>query len=960
MAMKRVPAGTIARKEAQQLLEAEKRYMERRAAEMGGVPLKPLTAEEADKLMKTPLSELTPDQMKQLNHYMGGGDIDPSNPERPYYEAQRGPGGLQLHPYSEFLRPNPDQRQPWETEQQRLQRLMSVPNRLAEDREAFREGQNLADPGNLGQQGREVQDVQGHFPPGFKQDINRPSADIVGQEGTAHLPGGDSFRPDYLILHDYGGKKVGQNPYHTLVFPDGSVRYRNPENPYGQPAEHSHKLNARSIGLAYADKSGAQPTPAGMEALRREYGKVLQQFPNIQTLSHGEAFDRHMKGEIPERPSVEGRGPNEAIWRNELRKRGPAQAAPAGQPQQSLAQWARGEQPSQAAPAARTDRMFPVPGIRPEDVPHHGNTANSRDFLGPRGGGRHAGLDIPGKVGSAVISPGNGTLVKTGFDKGGYGNFMDIRLSDGTIHRLGHLNDISSKLSAGSEVKMGQQVATLGYTGNADKGFPHVHYEVFPNERRYGEAAGGSSRALAHLRIDPREYHKGGGASDVSKVVVDTSKVSDEGGKFLSDRRQRFADEMNGNLELKKMIAATANLEAGTPDGRTAVVESLYNRMDYTKQSLNQGLYGGFYSPIKDGRAAAEKARLEKDPRAMAEAMGNVNRALSSNLTRGNTDQGMYTDTNFHAGGTGIEIKEPGGTNRFNDFGGGPGGHAGARAYREQLQVGYNQAAARRGGTPAAPQSQNITFSNLSENMPAIMGGQRAQPAAAPSELPLALPGQAGIGRDDRYPLAQSPGAVGLGRDDRYPLTKTPPQPGGGIGSDARLPLGDQEGQPGPTTSVPAPATSQVPGISVASPDQTPEALAETTLANINPDVPAPSQDYTPAQAGASGGPGGGPGGASAVSQWQPGQPIGAAILSDIFGGGGGGLFGGKGGGGGGFKNQVTIPQLPDLGAQILQVAGQDANVLPTTLPSPPPPVPPSPPGQSSYAADMRRRRRTA
>lgn len=128
------------------------------------------------------------------------------------------------------------------------------------------------------------------------------------------------FSPNTLVMHDYGGTPANGhgmfNPYHALVFPDGSIKYRNPENPYGQAAPHAYKLNPQSIGLSYAGKVGSQPTPEAMATLRKEAQSIGEMFPGIQPMSHGEAFAA-TKG-TPLQASRDGRGLDEASWRSNL------------------------------------------------------------------------------------------------------------------------------------------------------------------------------------------------------------------------------------------------------------------------------------------------------------------------------------------------------------------------------------------------------------------------------------------------------------------------------------------------------------------------------------------------------------------------------------------------------------------------------------------------------------------
>lgn len=129
-----------------------------------------------------------------------------------------------------------------------------------------------------------------------------------------------SWKPNYLIYHDYGGTPTNTdgvfNPYHALVFPDGSIRYRNPQDPYGSKAPHAYRLNGEAIGLSYAGPVGSKPTPEALETLRRENAKLQQMFPGIKGMGHGEAFQA-TKG-TPRQASRDGRELMEAAWRASL------------------------------------------------------------------------------------------------------------------------------------------------------------------------------------------------------------------------------------------------------------------------------------------------------------------------------------------------------------------------------------------------------------------------------------------------------------------------------------------------------------------------------------------------------------------------------------------------------------------------------------------------------------------
>lgn len=93
----------------------------------------------------------------------------------------------------------------------------------------------------------------------------------------------------------------------------------------------------------------------------------------------------------------------------------------------------------------------------------------------------HKGIDLDYKKDETVKAFANGTVVKvvnnqSKSDKG-YGNYVDIKSYDGTIHRYAHANKITVK--EGQTITTGQSIAKAGSTG-ASSG-PHLHYEKIVN-----------------------------------------------------------------------------------------------------------------------------------------------------------------------------------------------------------------------------------------------------------------------------------------------------------------------------------------------------------------------------------------------------------------------------------------------------------------------------------------------
>ena len=87
----------------------------------------------------------------------------------------------------------------------------------------------------------------------------------------------------------------------------------------------------------------------------------------------------------------------------------------------------------------------------------------------------HTGLDMATASGTPIVAVANGTITETG-SAGAYGNQTIQTLEDGTEIWYCHQTDIG--VSPGDTVSAGQQIGTVGSTGNSTG--PHLHLEVRP------------------------------------------------------------------------------------------------------------------------------------------------------------------------------------------------------------------------------------------------------------------------------------------------------------------------------------------------------------------------------------------------------------------------------------------------------------------------------------------------
>jgi lysostaphin len=93
---------------------------------------------------------------------------------------------------------------------------------------------------------------------------------------------------------------------------------------------------------------------------------------------------------------------------------------------------------------------------------------------GPRWGRMHRGIDVANATGTPIYASADGVVVKAGWNKGGYGNLVDIRHADGSMTRYGHNSKILVRV--GQEVRQGETIALMGSTGFSTG--PHTHFEI--------------------------------------------------------------------------------------------------------------------------------------------------------------------------------------------------------------------------------------------------------------------------------------------------------------------------------------------------------------------------------------------------------------------------------------------------------------------------------------------------
>jgi murein DD-endopeptidase MepM/ murein hydrolase activator NlpD len=151
--------------------------------------------------------------------------------------------------------------------------------------------------------------------------------------------------------------------------------------------------------------------------------------------------------------------------------------------QRKLAAAARARQQAAITPEPAVQPGGPAPAPLPPVVPKNGmvcpvNGPNSFiDSWGyPRSGGRsHEGTDVMADYGTPVVAITSGTITLSSYGPSA-GNWIVLSGDDGNSYWYMHHQE---NLVNSGHVETGQQIATVGDTGNAT-GIPHLHFEYHP------------------------------------------------------------------------------------------------------------------------------------------------------------------------------------------------------------------------------------------------------------------------------------------------------------------------------------------------------------------------------------------------------------------------------------------------------------------------------------------------
>lgn len=95
----------------------------------------------------------------------------------------------------------------------------------------------------------------------------------------------------------------------------------------------------------------------------------------------------------------------------------------------------------------------------------------------------HRAIDYAAPTGTPVVSIGAGTVISRYYDQGGYGNYVEIRHTNGYVTGYGHLSKYAQGLHVGQRVEQGEVIGYVGATGLATG--PHLDFSISKDGVRF-------------------------------------------------------------------------------------------------------------------------------------------------------------------------------------------------------------------------------------------------------------------------------------------------------------------------------------------------------------------------------------------------------------------------------------------------------------------------------------------
>jgi murein DD-endopeptidase MepM/ murein hydrolase activator NlpD len=140
----------------------------------------------------------------------------------------------------------------------------------------------------------------------------------------------------------------------------------------------------------------------------------------------------------------------------------------------------------------RNGYVYPLPSqYRTINGADKGGEGEGEFGTGRSGGRIHKGIDIEAPVGTPVSAIKGGTATVLN-QPGGAGLYVNVEHSDGTSSQYFHLDTAKAKVGDSFNVTTGQQIGTVGRSGNTPSGGDtHLHFQV---------------RNTSGVTVDPQQF----------------------------------------------------------------------------------------------------------------------------------------------------------------------------------------------------------------------------------------------------------------------------------------------------------------------------------------------------------------------------------------------------------------------------------------------------------------------
>jgi murein DD-endopeptidase MepM/ murein hydrolase activator NlpD len=113
---------------------------------------------------------------------------------------------------------------------------------------------------------------------------------------------------------------------------------------------------------------------------------------------------------------------------------------------------------------------IPVAGVPVENL--------SPSFGAPRAMGPHEGIDIAAADGTPVVAAADGVVIGNRPTMIG-GHVLWLMGTGGRLYYYAHLRELAPRMIMGRFVAAGEQIGSVGNSGNASTTVPHLHFAIY-------------------------------------------------------------------------------------------------------------------------------------------------------------------------------------------------------------------------------------------------------------------------------------------------------------------------------------------------------------------------------------------------------------------------------------------------------------------------------------------------